>query len=248
VSAASMDDRSNQPSYSPHPTLTQPLGFLQSLVDSFEDEFAFYSQDMEGRFVYLSRSSESVFRRPANSWKVPFHETLTDAPCNEALRSRISETEVEAKARRRTCEIYDPYGNRLALEIWRAPVIQNGVKVGLAGMARRLDHPASSEFATRPNREESASSTGELTETPDDAILMSKVEGLSDVERQVIEFAVDGLMNKRMASMLDVAVRTIESRRARAMSKLEIKALPQLIKVWMRVRLIEAERKKSTGT
>jgi FixJ family two-component response regulator len=79
----------------------------------------------------------------------------------------------------------------------------------------------------------------------DDRELMQRAASLSIVERQVAELVVDGHMNKRMANLLNVAVRTIETRRARVMSKMRAKSLPQLVQMWLRVRQIEAEARIS---
>ena len=69
---------------------------------------------------------------------------------------------------------------------------------------------------------------------------MDRVNSLTPVEFQVIDMVVDGNMNKTMALTLGVAVRTIESRRARAMAKLETKTLSELVQSWVHVRRIKA--------
>ncbi len=48
-----------------------------------------------------------------------------------------------------------------------------------------------------------------------------------------------------MAMILDVAVRTIESRRSRAMIKLQARSLSELVRNWIRVRQIEARMRVS---
>lgn len=89
-------------------------------------------------------------------------------------------------------------------------MLHEGVPIGLTGIVRRLQD--CSHGAT------------ELSEV-DEKELMAKVATLSDVEERVIELVIDGTMNKKMAVILDVAVRTIESRRARAMAKLKTRTL-----------------------
>lgn len=88
-------------------------------------------------------------------------------------------------------------------------MLHEGVPIGLTGIVRRLQD--CSHGAT------------ELSEV-DEKELMAKVATLSDVEERVIELVIDGTMNKR-AVILDVAIRTIESRRARAMAKLKTRTL-----------------------
>jgi len=110
-------------------------------------------------------------------------------------------------------------------------VLHEGVPIGLTGIVRRLQD--CSHGAT------------ELSEV-DEKELMAKVATLSDVEERVIELVIDGTMNKKMAVILDVAVRTIESRRARAMAKLKTRTLSELVQLWVHVRRIRA-RNKSTN-
>jgi two-component system response regulator FixJ len=102
--------------------------------------------------------------------------------------------------------------------------------IGFVGFIKRSDH---ADHCHLPDFE------------IDDRELMQRAASLSIVERQVAELVVDGHMNKRMANLLSVAVRTIETRRARVMSKMRAKSLPQLVQMWLRVRQIEAEARIS---
>jgi FixJ family two-component response regulator len=61
-------------------------------------------------------------------------------------------------------------------------------------------------------------------------------ESLTPRERQVLEFLVDGKANKVIAIELDISPRTVEIHRARVMEKMQVKSLPELVKVVMRVR------------
>lgn len=175
-----------------------------------QDELAFYTHDMNGRFMYLSKSAERVLNHnPARWLERPFWDALTDNPCNDHIRSCEWKSQSEPSVAGRICEIFDRDGQRVRLKYRSVHVLHEGVPIGLTGIVRRLQD--CSHGAT------------ELSEV-DEKELMAKVATLSDVEERVIELVIDGTMNKR-AVILDVAIRTIESRRARAMAKLKTRTL-----------------------
>jgi len=197
-----------------------------------QDELAFYTHDMNGRFMYLSKSGVRVLNHnPARWLERPFWDALTDNPCNDHIRSCEWKSQSEPSVAGRICEIFDRDGQRVRLKCWSVHVLHEGVPIGLTGIVRRLQD--CSHGAT------------ELSEV-DEKELMAKVATLSDVEERVIELVIDGSMNKKMAVILDVAVRTIESRRARAMAKLKTRTLSELVQLWVHVRRIRA-RNKSTN-
>ncbi len=208
--------------------LDQPNQFLPILVDAIQDELAFYSIDMDGRFVFLSNSAEAVLNHSPNQWQNrTFIDALTDNPCNDPVRTCEWNSMEGSNSTGRICEIYDRDGNRLKLKYWRVHIIRDGVPIGLSGIIRRLHDKANGSQELDPVAERD---------------LMEKVESLTPVEFQVIDMVVDGNMNKKMAATLGVAVRTIESRRARAMAKLQAKTLSELVQAWVHVRRIKARQ------
>lgn len=60
--------------------------------------------------------------------------------------------------------------------------------------------------------------------------LMKRV---SEGEREVIQLVVLGMKNKSIAKKLGIALRTVEQRRARASRKLQVRSLPELVRVWI---------------
>lgn len=204
--------------------LQRPEFFLAALADAIHDEIAFMTEDLGGRIVYLSRSAERVLNHnPAGLLNRQFSETMTDHPSNDQVRSFPSNLRYAPTGR--ICEIFDRDGRRVQLMFWRVPIFHHGIPIGTAGILRRLNqNTIDSEDLTAYEENE----------------LMKRVHMLSNVERQVIELVVDGHMNKKMASILDVAVRTIESRRSRAMIKLQARSLSELVQIWVHVRRIEA--------
>ncbi|MCY2984443.1 MAG: LuxR C-terminal-related transcriptional regulator [Planctomycetota bacterium] len=208
--------------------LDQPKQFLPIVVDAIQDELVFYSIDMDGRFVFLSNSAEAVLNHAPKQWQNrTFIDALTENPCNDSIRTCEWNSLEGNSSTGKICEIYDRDGNRLLLKYWRVHIIRDGVPIGLSGIIRRLDVNANGiqELDSVAERE-----------------LMKRVESLTPVEFQVIDMVVDGNMNKKMAATLGVAVRTIESRRARAIAKLQSKTLSELIQTWVHVRRIKARQ------
>jgi DNA-binding NarL/FixJ family response regulator len=118
------------------------------------------------------------------------------------------------------------------LEYTEVEIVHNGALIGYSGIMRRLE-----------STEGTAMDALLPVASPEDVELMQRVASLSDVERQVVELVVDGHMNKKMAAVLEVAVRTIESRRSRAMTKMKATSLSHLVQMWLRVRQIESPKK-----
>jgi DNA-binding NarL/FixJ family response regulator len=63
---------------------------------------------------------------------------------------------------------------------------------------------------------------------------------LSPREREVVQLIAEGNSNKRVASLLDISIKTVESHRSASMRKLNIKTTANLIRYAVRNRLIEA--------
>ncbi len=61
--------------------------------------------------------------------------------------------------------------------------------------------------------------------------IKSRLESLSDREKQVLEAVVNGKMNKTIAYDLDISIKTVEAHRARVMEKMEANSLAHLIRM-----------------
>jgi two-component system response regulator FixJ len=67
---------------------------------------------------------------------------------------------------------------------------------------------------------------------PDDIVeVRSRLESLSDRERQVLAAVVAGQPNKSIAYDLDISPRTVEVHRANVMAKMKARSLPQLVRM-----------------
>ncbi len=202
-------------------SLMRPNTFFPILADAIQDEMAFFSHDMAGNAVFVSKSAEQVFNRSLSDWqRLPFWEVLSEASINAPIRS-WKET-VESTATGRICEVLDRDGNRLKLKCWLVHILNEGVPVGVTGIARRM-------HATDDSIE-------------DNTELWNRFQSLTAVEAEVVEMVMNGKLNKEMATELNVAVRTIESRRARAMTKLQVKSISELVQAWVKIRHLACDK------
>ncbi|WP_392536596.1 response regulator transcription factor [Legionella sp. 227] len=58
-----------------------------------------------------------------------------------------------------------------------------------------------------------------------------RLERLTKRERQVMDFVIEGKLNKQIAHELDISISTVEVHRANVMRKMEAKTLAELIKI-----------------
>nr|WP_250810438.1 response regulator FixJ [Neorhizobium tomejilense] len=70
-----------------------------------------------------------------------------------------------------------------------------------------------------------------MLDMDDLAEVQTRLESLSDRERQVLAAVVAGLPNKSIAYDLDISPRTVEVHRANVMAKMKAKSLPQLVRM-----------------
>lgn len=197
---------------------------MHTLVEAIQDELAFYSHDLTGRITYLSKSAETVIQLSAKqALNHNLADFLGDNPINEEMRRYYLDLTTSPVARVGFCEFLGcgEIGAPIKVKYWRTHVLKQGIPIGFSGILQRLD---GSPIANH------------VTDSIDGKELMARVESLTAVEFQVIEMVVDGHMNKESAAILNVAVRTIESRRSRAMAKLKSSGLSELVQTWVRVR------------
>jgi DNA-binding CsgD family transcriptional regulator len=200
------------------PLLGQPDFILSFLVEKLSEEFVFYSLDSNWRFVYLSSSAKSALGMEPSEWMGrPLWEALSGDDCNTQIRNMAMSLSPMLESIKGTCE-FAPNGNPARKLAYRhARILHNLEPIGYAGIAY---------------------SPSKFDDGVDWDALLAKVNSLSPVERQVIEFVFQGRQNKSIAAELNVAVRTIESRRARAMAKLEVSTLAEMVKLWAQVQNI----------
>ena len=71
-------------------------------------------------------------------------------------------------------------------------------------------------------------SAGALAQHSESTGLQSRLDGLTDRERDVMKLVVGGLPNKLVADQLDISVRTVEVHRARVFDKMGVKSAVEL--------------------
>lgn len=207
------------------PILLDPSVFFRALSIDFFDDLVFLTYDQNWRIVYLSDSAEENLNI-RRDWWVGQHveEVLSSNPRNHGFRtfdySPSSEPHLQEGARGE-CEIVDRFGKRVLLKYWRVPLFRENDVIGAAVVFRVIEDlkPLTKGIALDIPIEE----------------LRERVASLSDVERQVVELVTAGLLNKSIAAKLNVAVRTVETRRSRMMLKLRVKSVPELVRFWLLV-------------
>ena len=73
-----------------------------------------------------------------------------------------------------------------------------------------------------------AQSAGVLAQHNESNSLQTRLDGLTDRERRVMQLVVGGLPNKLVADQLDISVRTVEVHRARVFDKMGVKSAVEL--------------------
>ncbi len=73
-----------------------------------------------------------------------------------------------------------------------------------------------------------AQSAAALAHRSEHTGLQSRLEALTDRERDVMRLVVEGLPNKLVADQLDISVRTVEVHRARVFEKMKVKSAVEL--------------------
>lgn len=76
--------------------------------------------------------------------------------------------------------------------------------------------------------------------------IKSRMETLSDRERQVLAAVVAGQPNKVIAFNLDISPRTVEVHRANVMSKMKARSLPELVRMSLAIGLVASENPRRT--
>jgi len=74
----------------------------------------------------------------------------------------------------------------------------------------------------------------------DTAAIRSRVGGLTERERQIMEAIVSGLPNKTIAYDLNISPRTVEVHRANVMSKMQAGNLPELVRMVLAAKIDSA--------
>lgn len=69
---------------------------------------------------------------------------------------------------------------------------------------------------------------------------LSKLITLTDREREVVQLVAEGKINKEVAGILNISVKTVEAHRATAMQKLKLRTTAELVRYAVRNNIVEA--------
>ncbi len=135
---------------------------------------------------------------------------MTDHPWNDSFKLERVEDLKPGQIQKLNCEIWNDEGGRAQLQVWRRLVFFEDAPVGMIGISKRLD---SAESPAIPKSE-------------------NPFDRLTPGELEVVKLVVNGTLNKSIAAKMGVAIRTVEMRRSKAMKKLGVKTLSDLVKLW----------------
>ncbi len=207
------------------PQVDSLLNSPEELVPGFfhcpSQDLVLFTRDKDRRFTYMSPSASNVFEVDFQRWKNKNYELLlTNHEWNSHYLS-IPDNEIPAgDVQILRCEIHGDTGNRIQLEVRRKAVVVNGEFVGVVGISRRL----------RPEETALSILCRMVTGSDDASPLVARWEALSQSERDVVDLVVEGEMNKMIAKKLNIAERTVESRRSKVMKKLNLRSVPDLVR------------------
>lgn len=141
---------------------------------------------------------------------------FTGHVCNDFYKSIDDATLNPGQMQKLYCEVWNDEGLETKLEVRRRLVMLDGEPAGVVGISRCI------------------SSFPDFVEPPKPVPMdcMEFFARLSIGEVEVIKLVIDGQLNKTIAKKLGVAIRTVESRRSKAMSKLGVTTVPDLVKLW----------------
>lgn len=199
--------------------LFRPYSLVSSLFECPSSDLIVYTHDLQRRLTYMSESSWQVCRLDFRNWeRKSFVPMFTDHAWNEIYRNTLDLNMDPNQVYKIYCEIWDDEGGKARLEVRRKLILSDDEPIGVIGVTRRI--------AVLP----SLDSEVRLEDNP-----FSK---LSPGEMDVVEQVIAGHLNKSIAKSLGLAMRTVELRRAKAMTKLGVNTLADLVKLWCKLNMV----------
>ena len=119
------------------------------------------------------------------------------------------------------CEVWSDEGCTVQLEVHRRMIFNQGTLIGTVGIARQIK-------ASQTQADVFSASSVPIAAPSS----MHPFKCLTPGELSVIELVIDGELNKSIAAKLGIAMRTVEMRRSKAMQKLRVKSLSEMVKLW----------------
>ena len=102
-----------------------------------------------------------------------------------------------------------------------------------AGVSDFIEKPFAQEVLLSAIRAALAEGSGSRAEEEGRRLILSRIEALSERERQVLDGLVEGKPNKIIAFDLGISARTVEIYRANVMTKMQAGSLSELVRMAM---------------
>lgn len=202
-----------------HDVLQQPYLLLPLLFESAQCEWMVFTLDLDRNLITLSESGWEISKIDFKRWQGRCVDgLLTNHAWNEDFKNDLELALQPDLIQKVFCEIWNDEGSVLQLEVHRRSIFHQGTRIGMIGIAKRyvaVQSQESDDVATRAD--------------PSSA---HPFKCLTPGELSVIELVIDGELNKSIAAKLGIAMRTVEMRRSKAMQKLSVKSLSEMVKLW----------------
>ncbi len=207
----------SEPADGSNPILAQPNIWLPILANGLGGEYFFFTHDLKRTMIYLTESIWSVCGIRREDWvQKTFGDFLTQHPLNQCLARPDQELEA-GKVYRTKIEVLNSALEPVGLELWRSLVLERDIPIGVVGMAARFREDFQKHVLGEVNLQK----------------VRERMTLLNKNEIEVCALVVQGELNKSIAKKLGVSMRTIEARRSKAMEKLGIIRLTDLIRYWI---------------
>ncbi|WP_380874308.1 DNA-binding response regulator [Sphingomonas sp. DBB INV C78] len=127
----------------------------------------------------------------------------------------------------------------------REEVLADVLRAGARGYVLKSDSELHLQAAVEAMAERRPYFSGMVSEALlkhflDNSLPHADLNALTTREREVVQLIAEGQINKRIAHILDISVKTVETHRAAAMHKLRLKTTAELVRYALRNNIIEA--------
>jgi DNA-binding CsgD family transcriptional regulator len=198
--------------------LQKPYDLLAHFFESAQFEWMVFTLDLDRNLIYLSESAWEISKIDFKRWQGQrIDSLLTNHVWNEDFKSDLDIALRQDHIQKVFCEIWNDEGSAVQLEVHRRMITNQGTPIGIVGIARQIEGTQTQADLSVPSS--TASSTHPF-------------KCLTPGELSVIELVIDGELNKSIAAKLGIAMRTVEMRRSKAMQKLKVKSLSEMVKLW----------------
>ncbi len=206
--------------------LQKPYDLLALFFESAQFEWMVFTLDLDRHLIYLSESAWEISKIDFKRWQGQCIDgLLTNHVWNEDFKNDFDISLRPDHIQKVYCEIWSDEGSIVHLEVYRRLISNQGTPIGIVGIARQINASQNQADLTAP----SSASSPLPSPVPSST---HPFKCLTPGELSVIELVIDGELNKSIAAKLGIAMRTVEMRRSKAMQKLRVKSLSEMVKLW----------------